>query len=114
MAVAHYFEALDRQKGFVKVHTVFGGKNPHPNYLVGGVPCAINMDGDLSAGAPLNMERLTFVKARIDEMVAFNNNVYVPDVIAIASFFKGCLYGGSVATFNQLAGTEAGAKTVLQ
>ncbi len=96
MAVAHYLEALDLQKEFVKLHTVFGGKNPHPNYLVGGVPCAINMDGDMAAGAPLNMERLNFVKARIDEMVQFNKNVYVPDVIAIASFYKDDLWGGGI------------------
>jgi len=96
MAVTHYLEALDLQKEFVKLHTVFGGKNPHPNYLVGGVPCAINMDDDMAAGAPLNMERLFFVKARIDEMKAFNDNVYVPDVLAIASFYKKQLWGGGL------------------
>jgi hydrogenase large subunit len=51
MAVTHYLEALDLQKEWVKVHTIFGGKNPHPNYLVGGVPCAINLDGTGAAGA---------------------------------------------------------------
>ncbi|HID37373.1 MAG TPA: nickel-dependent hydrogenase large subunit [Ghiorsea sp.] len=96
MAVTHYLEALDLQKEFVKLHTIFGGKNPHPNYLVGGVPCAINMDGDMAAGAPLNTERLFFVKARIDEMKAFNDNVYVPDVLAIASFYKKQLWGGGI------------------
>jgi len=96
MAVTHYLEALDLQKEFVKIHTVFGGKNPHPNYLVGGVPCAINMDGEMAAGAPLNMERLNFVKARIDEMKAFNDNVYIPDVLAIASFYKKQLWGGGL------------------
>ena len=40
MAVAHYLEALKWQKEIVKIHTVFGGKNPHPNYLVGGMACA--------------------------------------------------------------------------
>ncbi len=30
MAVAHYLEALDFQKDIVKIHTIFGGKNPHP------------------------------------------------------------------------------------
>jgi hydrogenase large subunit len=30
MAVAHYLEALDFQKEIKKIHTVFGGKNPHP------------------------------------------------------------------------------------
>ncbi len=96
MAVTHYLEALDMQREFVKVHTIFGGKNPHPNYLVGGVPCAINMDGDLAAGAPLNMERLEFVRNRIQEMVDFTHNVYVPDVIAVASFYKDWLYGGGL------------------
>jgi len=100
MAVAHYLEALDLQKEFVKVHAVFGGKNPHPNFLVGGMPCAINMDGDMAAGAPLNMERLNFVKARIEEMVEFNKNVYVPDVIAIASFYKKQLWGGGLGALS--------------
>jgi len=36
IGVAHYLEALEWQKEIVKVHTIFGGKNPHPNYLVGG------------------------------------------------------------------------------
>ena len=40
MAVAHYLEALDFQKEIVKIHAIFGGKNPHPNYLVGGMACA--------------------------------------------------------------------------
>ena len=44
MAVTHYLEALDFQKEIVKIHTIFGGKNPHPNWLVGGVPCAINVN----------------------------------------------------------------------
>ncbi|MCF6253443.1 MAG: nickel-dependent hydrogenase large subunit, partial [Thiomicrorhabdus sp.] len=96
MALTHYLEALDYQKEVVKIHAVFGGKNPHPNYMVGGVPCAINMEGDMSAGAPVNMERLNFVKARIDESYAFNTNVYVPDVIAIAAYYKDWMYGGGI------------------
>jgi len=64
------------------------------------VPCAINMDGDLAAGAPLNMERLNFVKARSDEMKAFNDNVYIPDVLAIASFYKKQLWGGGLGAKN--------------
>lgn len=97
MAVAHYLEALDFQKEVVKIHAVFGGKNPHPNYLVGGMPCAINMDDDMSAGAPLNMERLNFVLARIQEAQEFVKNVYLPDVIAIASLYKDWMYGGGIA-----------------
>ena len=102
MAVTHYLEALDLQKEWVKVHTVFGGKNPHPNYMVGGVPCAINLDGDGAVGAPITMERLNFVEARIKEMIEFNNNVYIPDVLAIGTLYKqaGWLYGGGLAALN--------------
>ncbi len=53
MAVAHYLEALKWQKEIIKIHTVFGGKNPHPNYLVGGMASAISMQGDNA----INMER---------------------------------------------------------
>ena len=100
MAVTHYLEALDLQKDIVRIHTTLGGKNPHPNYLVGGVPCAINMDGDLSAGAPLNMVNLTWIKTQIDRAVEFAKNVYLPDVLAIGSFYKDWLYGGGLAAKN--------------
>ena len=39
MAVAHYLDALAWQREVAKLHTIFGGKNPHPNFLVGGSPC---------------------------------------------------------------------------
>ncbi|VVC82676.1 nickel-dependent hydrogenase large subunit [Sideroxydans sp. CL21] len=102
MAVTHYLEALDLQKEWVKVHTIFGGKNPHPNYLVGGVPCAINIDGTGAAGAPINMERLNFIESLIKEMIEFNNNVYVPDVLAIGTIYKqgGWLFGGGLSATN--------------
>ncbi len=87
MAVAHYLEALDFQKEIVKIHTVFGGKNPHPNWLVGGVPCAINID-DVGAVGAVNMERLNLVSQIIDRTIEFVNKVYLPDVVAIASFYK--------------------------
>jgi len=32
VALAHYLEALEVQKEIVKVQTIFGGKNPHPNF----------------------------------------------------------------------------------
>ncbi|CAD6563003.1 Hydrogenase-1 large chain [Paraburkholderia sabiae] len=95
MAVAHYLEALDFQKDIVKVHTVFGGKNPHPNGLVGSMPCAINID-DVGAVGAINMDRLNLVSRIIDETIKFCDQVYLPDVIAIASFYKdwGFIGGG--------------------
>ncbi|MBL1256861.1 nickel-dependent hydrogenase large subunit [Methylocystis sp. Sn-Cys] len=96
MAVAHYLEALDFQKDIVKIHTVYGGKNPHPNWLVGGVPCAINVDGTGAVGA-INMERLNLVSQIIDRSIEFVEQVYIPDLVAIAGFYKDWLYGGGLS-----------------
>ncbi|MGB0683812.1 MAG: nickel-dependent hydrogenase large subunit [Magnetovibrionaceae bacterium] len=97
MAVAHYLEALDFQKEIVKIHTIFGGKNPHPNWLVGGVPCPINLDGVGGVGA-INMERLNLVDSIIDQCIEFTEKVYIPDLLAIASFYKDWLYGGGLSS----------------
>ncbi|MGB5832052.1 MAG: nickel-dependent hydrogenase large subunit [Thiohalocapsa sp.] len=96
MAVAHYLEALDFQKEIVKIHTVYGGKNPHPNWLVGGMPCAINVDGVGAVGA-VNMERLNLVSGIIDRTIDFIDRVYIPDLLAIASFYKDWTYGGGLS-----------------
>ena len=92
LGVAHYLEALEWQKEVVKVHTIFGGKNPHPNYLVGGVPCSVNID-DANA---LNAERLAHVGQLFDDAMAFVNQVYIPDLLAVAGFYKdwGAIGGG--------------------
>ncbi|MFB8830340.1 nickel-dependent hydrogenase large subunit [Azotobacter sp. CWF10] len=103
MAVAHYLEALDLQKDIVKIHTIFGGKNPHPNYMVGGVACAINLDDVGAAGAPVNMTSLNFVLERIHEAREFTRNVYLPDVLAVAGIYKDWLYGGGLAGHNLLS-----------
>jgi hydrogenase large subunit len=93
IAVAHYLEALEWQKELVKVHTIFGGKNPHPNYLVGGVPCSINIE---EANA-INSERLAFVGKLFQDAKTFVEQVYIPDLLAVASFYKsdwGAIGGG--------------------
>lgn len=102
LAVAHYLEALDFQKEIVKIHTVFGGKNPHPNWLVGGMACAINVDDTGAIGA-VNMERLNLVSSIIDQTIEFIDKVYVPDLQAIASFYKDWTYGGGLASQNVLS-----------
>ncbi|MDD5275129.1 MAG: nickel-dependent hydrogenase large subunit [Methylovulum sp.] len=96
MAVTHYLEALDFQKDIMKIRTIFGGKDPHPNWLVGGVPCAINIDGVGAVGA-VNMERLNLVSSIIDRTITFIDQVYIPDLLAIAQFYKGWMYGGGLS-----------------
>jgi len=97
MAVAHYLEALDFQKEIVKIHTIYGGKNPHPNWMVGGMPCAINVHDTGAVGA-VNMERLNLVSSIIDQSIEFVEQVYVPDLLAIAGFYKDWLHGGGISS----------------
>jgi hydrogenase large subunit len=84
MAVSHYLEALTWQRDVAKLHTIFGGKNPHPNFLVGGVASAI----DLNSDSAINIKKLSQVQDVINEMQTFVDQVYVPDTLAIASFYK--------------------------
>jgi len=98
MAVAHYLEALAWQRDVVKLHAIFGGKNPHPNFVVGGAPCAISVHVDHPGKGPhnrggqdataVNMVGLQIVQNVIKQMRDFVDQVYVPDLLAIASFYK--------------------------
>jgi len=92
IAVAHYLEALEWQKEIVKIHAIFGGKNPHPNYLVGGMACSIGLD-DVSA---INAERLAYVGQLLHDAKEFVNQVYIPDLLAIAPYYLdwGAIGGG--------------------
>ena len=94
MLVAHYIEALDFQKDVVQIHTVFGGKNPHPNWLVGGVPLALNINGKGGADV-INMERLELVLSIIKRCREFSAQVLVPDSIALAKFYPEWLHLGT-------------------
>ena len=96
MAVAHYLEALHWQRNVVQLHTILGGKNPHPNFLVGGAPTAISINpgtgehrlpGGASATA-LNQLGLQEIQNVIHRMRDFVDQVYVPDTLAIAGFYK--------------------------
>ena len=84
MAVAHYLDALVWQRDVAKLHAIFGGKNPHPMFLVGGVSSPI----DLNSDSAINAERLAQVQELIHQMRIFVDQVYVPDTLAIASFYK--------------------------
>jgi hydrogenase large subunit len=89
MAVAHYLDALAWQRQIVQLQTIFGGKNPHPNVLVGGTPAAISVHAGAGTGSTaVNEVGLQKVAAIIDQMREFVDQVYVPDVLAIASFYK--------------------------
>ena len=102
MATTHYLEALDFQKEIVKIHTIFGGRNPHPNWVVGGMPCSINVD-DAGAVGAVNMAWLNMVSDIIDQTIAFTDQVYIPDLKAIASFYTDWGYGGGLSSKNVMS-----------
>lgn len=102
MAVAHYLEMLDKQREIVTPHVVFGGKNPHPHYVVGGVPCAISMN---DGNAPVNTARLAIVDRAINFARSLVNNYYLPDLIAIGNIYvrAGKIDGGGLSKKRAMA-----------
>lgn len=95
MAVAHYLEMLEWQKEIVKIHAIFGGKNPHPNYLVGGMAVALDPDNP----SAINAERLALVGTLIRQAKEIVDQVYLPDLFAIAGFYKDQLWGGGLGNY---------------
>jgi hydrogenase large subunit len=97
LAVAHYLQALDVQRKANQAVAILGGKTPHiQNLAVGGVANAINLD-DASA---LNMAKLYMYKDLMDEVNAFVQQVYLPDVCAIGAMYADWLkYGAGVTNY---------------
>ena len=96
LAVAHYLEMLDKQRELVTPHVIFGGKNPHPHYVVGGMPCSISME---DGNAPINSARLAIVDRAINTARTLVNNFYLPDLLAIGTAYvkAGYVDGGGLA-----------------
>lgn len=95
LAVAHYLEALEWQKEIVKIHTILGGKNPHPHFVVGGMATPIDINGDNA----VNASQLIQISEIIDRAMEFVNKVYIPDLLAIGSYYKDWLHGGGIQNY---------------
>jgi [NiFe] hydrogenase large subunit/hydrogenase large subunit len=97
MAVAHYLEALEWQKDVIRMHATLGSKNPHAQtYIVGGmaVPVDPNSQNALNAGS------LAFMLELSKRAHKFVKQVYIPDLLAVASFYKEWAgYGGGVGNY---------------
>ena len=92
LLVSHYLEALAWAREVVKLHTIFGGKDPHPNLVVGGMPCTLSDNRgpvrEDMGGTSLNDAGLAIVKTAVAKMKAFVDQVYLPDVILLAKRYK--------------------------
>lgn len=95
MLFAHWLEALDWQRKVLRLHAVFGGRNPHPSFAIGGVPCSLNMAPN-AAGilmpAPgttgVDQAGLDLAQSCITDMREFVANVLRPDVLLLANHYK--------------------------
>ncbi len=85
MAVAHYLEALDWQRQVIRIQALLGGKNPHPqSYVVGGMAMGV----DPNSPTALTTRRLSEITELTTQAQDFVDRVYIPDVVAIAGFYK--------------------------
>lgn len=85
LGVAHYLEALDWQREFIKIHAMLGGKNPHlQTYLVGGMAIPVDPNSQIA----INAQRIAQMKQWAAMAREFVEQVYIPDLLAIASFYK--------------------------
>jgi len=79
MATSHYLDALKLQIKAARMHAIFGGKNPHPQSLV---------VGGVTSVKDLNVKRIQEFEDIWKETKAFVDEVYIPDLLAVASFYK--------------------------
>ncbi|MGB9711205.1 MAG: nickel-dependent hydrogenase large subunit [Thermodesulfovibrio sp.] len=85
LAVAHYLEALDLQREIIKIHALLGSKNPHPQtFVVGGQSTPVDPESQNA----LNADSIAFMLKYADMALEFVEQVYIPDLLAIASFYK--------------------------
>ncbi len=101
LLMAHYLEALDWQRRTARIHTILGGKNPHPQtFLVGGMALAPPWGGPSSVGAGEHPQQIdarapaTLSEASLTEIAdliaaakSFVDEVYVPDVLLVAGHY---------------------------
>jgi [NiFe] hydrogenase large subunit len=79
IATAHYLEALKLQVKAARAMAIMGAKNPHTQFtVVGGVTCY----------DALRPERLAEYAALYKETKKFIDEVYIPDLLAVASYYK--------------------------
>ncbi|MCX7680999.1 MAG: nickel-dependent hydrogenase large subunit, partial [Anaerolineae bacterium] len=84
MAVAHYLEALDWQRDYIRMHALLGSKNPHlQTFLVGGMSTPV----DPTSQAALNADSIAMLRGLQAQAIQFVKQVYLPDVLAVAPFY---------------------------
>ena len=76
-AIAHYLKALDMRKKAHEMLCIFGGRMPHEIAIMPGGVCE----------RP-TVDKITSYLYRLKELQSFIDNVYIPDVIAVAGAYR--------------------------
>ncbi|MHB8960557.1 MAG: nickel-dependent hydrogenase large subunit [Candidatus Limnocylindrales bacterium] len=101
LLAAHMLEALDWQREFMRLQTLLGGKDPHPQtYLVGGMAVTPPWGGpagtagrdhpqvpDRNAPEPLSSEGFAFMDGLVKTAQDFVRQVFAPDVALLAGAY---------------------------
>jgi hydrogenase large subunit len=102
LITAHYFTALDWQRSFLRLHTLLGGKSPHPQtFVVGGMVLAPPWGGppttlpgehpvqsDKDSPAALGPRGMALAGDLIAEAKRFVDQVLVPDALLLAAEYR--------------------------
>jgi len=81
IAVSHYLEGLRIQRTAAQMMAIFGAKQPHPQSLsVGGVTCIMDLQSPSRLGEYL---------IKFQEVKAFIDNCYYPDVVMAGGMYAG-------------------------
>ena len=83
LAVAHYVEALELQRDWSDPYHV-RRQEPPPQFRGGRMPTAI----DQRAETTMTPEALSFLAELASKAQAFVDQVYIPDVLAVAGFYR--------------------------
>jgi ferredoxin hydrogenase large subunit/hydrogenase large subunit len=75
-AISDYIKALEMRRKAHEMLCIFGGKIPHVQTLFAG-----------GVASHLTVDRIVAFKSRLAELRTFINNVYIPDVVAVASLY---------------------------
>ena len=90
VATAHYLEALRVQVKTARAMAAFGAKNPHPQFLVaGGVTCYESL-------TPARIKEYTDLYKETRDFV---EQVYIPDLLMVASKYKDWAEFGGTRNF---------------
>jgi Ni,Fe-hydrogenase I large subunit len=76
--IAHYIQALTMRRKAQEMLTIFGGRMPHELAIAPG-----------GATQDPTVDRIISYKLRLAELIDFIDNVYVPDVMALAGAYPG-------------------------